>query len=92
MVCRVLNPLKVYLILETKMGKKYHKSRYDNDYIDTVHFNMDGRKLCNIIVMNPSHSTVESEVTCRNCRKRMRAFTIRKKLTVKALSLEYQPQ
>jgi hypothetical protein len=48
---------------------KYNKGRYRLDWVDSIHFNNNGKKACTIIVLDPKHSTNPDEVTCRVCRK-----------------------
>lgn len=50
----------------------YNQNRYNKDYVETIHYNNNGRKACSIFVLNPQHSAEPSEVTCRNCLKKIR--------------------
>lgn len=54
-----------------KPPSKYRAGRYRLDFVEAIHFNNNGKKACTIIVVDPKHTRVRSEVTCTVCKKKM---------------------
>lgn len=50
----------------------WNRRRIKAGFVDTLHFNHNGKKLCHIIVFDPHHTTDIELVTCRNCKTKIR--------------------
>lgn len=53
-----------------KIGS-YKWGRYRLDWVDAVHFNNKGKKLCHIASTDPHHTTIKENVTCRYCKSKL---------------------
>lgn len=55
----------------TSRRVKPHARKGNADYVNAIHFNRNGKKLCVVVAINPQHTTDEAQVTCRYCKLRL---------------------